>query len=127
TVFLVSHDRRFLDNVVTSTIAWEGDESPGRWREYEGGYEDWKTQKERAAALREQAARPAAAGRSRAGADTGAGSKTGGSPAKGAASAAAPKARKLSYKEQRELDALPARIDALEAEQRSLGALPSDA
>ena len=43
TVFLVSHDRRFLDNVVTSTIVWEGDESPGQWREYEGGYEDWKS------------------------------------------------------------------------------------
>ncbi len=53
TVFLVSHDRRFLDNVVTSTIAWEGDEAPGRWREYEGGYEDWKLQRERARRLRE--------------------------------------------------------------------------
>jgi len=52
TVFLVSHDRRFLDNVVTSTIAWEGDPAfggrPGLWREYEGGYEDWKLQRERA-------------------------------------------------------------------------------
>jgi ABC transport system ATP-binding/permease protein len=47
TVFLVSHDRRFLDNVVTSTIVWEGDESPGQWREYEGGYEDWKLQRPR--------------------------------------------------------------------------------
>ncbi|MDE2564995.1 MAG: ATP-binding cassette domain-containing protein, partial [Burkholderiales bacterium] len=51
TVFLVSHDRRFLDNVVTSTIAWEGDPAyggrPGLWREYEGGYEDWKRQRER--------------------------------------------------------------------------------
>src|SRR3954462_10901836 len=56
TVFLVSHDRRFLDDVVTSTIAWEGDESPGRWREYEGGYEEWKRQRERARALREAAA-----------------------------------------------------------------------
>jgi ATP-binding cassette subfamily F protein uup len=44
---LVSHDRRFLDNVVTSTIAWEGDVAPGLWREYEGGYEDWKLQKTR--------------------------------------------------------------------------------
>ena len=61
TVFLVSHDRRFLDNVVTSTIAWEGEEALGLWREYEGGYEDWKTQRQRAAALREQAARPVAA------------------------------------------------------------------
>jgi len=59
TVFLVSHDRRFLDNVVTSTIAWEGDESPGLWREYEGGYEDWKAQQTRARGLREKVARPA--------------------------------------------------------------------
>ena len=62
TVFLVSHDRRFLDNVVTSTIAWEGDESPGRWREYEGGYEDWKMQRERsrgAALQAEQRSAPA--------------------------------------------------------------------
>ncbi len=58
TVFLVSHDRRFLDNVVTSTIAWEGDVAPGLWREYEGGYEDWKTQKERAGTLRDAADRP---------------------------------------------------------------------
>ncbi|MDE2274663.1 MAG: ATP-binding cassette domain-containing protein, partial [Burkholderiales bacterium] len=51
TVFLVSHDRRFLDNVVTSTLAWEGDPAyggkPGFWREYEGGYEDWKRQRAR--------------------------------------------------------------------------------
>jgi ATP-binding cassette subfamily F protein uup len=45
TVFLVSHDRRFLDNVVTSTIVYEGD---GRWREYEGGVQDWLTQSKRA-------------------------------------------------------------------------------
>ena len=44
TVFLVSHDRQFLDNVVTSMIAFEGD---GQWREYEGGYEDWKIQNQR--------------------------------------------------------------------------------
>jgi ATP-binding cassette subfamily F protein uup len=44
TVFLVSHDRQFLDNVVTSMIAFEGQ---GKWREYEGGYEDWKIQNQR--------------------------------------------------------------------------------
>ena len=44
TVFLVSHDRQFLDHVVTSMIAFEGD---GKWREYEGGYEDWKIQNQR--------------------------------------------------------------------------------
>jgi ATP-binding cassette subfamily F protein uup len=47
TVFLVSHDRRFLDNVVTSLICWEGDLSPGRWREYEGGIADWQAQRAR--------------------------------------------------------------------------------
>ncbi len=57
TVFLVSHDRRFLDNVVTSTIAWEGDVSPGLWREYEGGYEDWRVQRERSMAMQSSAAR----------------------------------------------------------------------
>ncbi|SHN38232.1 ATP-binding cassette domain-containing protein [Rhizobacter sp. OV335] len=109
TVFLVSHDRRFLDNVVTSTIAWEGDESPGFWREYEGGYEDWKLQRDRARAMRDKAAKaaptpPAAA------------------PVAVAAAPVAKKA-KLSYKEQRELDGLPARIEALETEQKALSAL----
>ncbi|HEX7688726.1 MAG TPA: ATP-binding cassette domain-containing protein, partial [Burkholderiaceae bacterium] len=47
TVFLVSHDRRFVDNVVTSTLVWEGDTSPGRWREYEGNVEDWQAQRAR--------------------------------------------------------------------------------
>jgi len=111
TIFLVSHDRRFLDNVVTSTIAWEGDDSPGRWREYEGGYEDWRLQRERARGLALQAekksapaARPAPA-----------------PPVMPAAPSAKPK--KLSYKEQRELDGLPARIEALELEQKELAAL----
>ena len=111
-MFLVSHDRRFLDNVVTSTIVWEGDESPGQWREYEGGYEDWKIQRDRAKLLRDQAAR--AAGKSK---DT---------PPAAKATAAAPvvaaKPRKLSYKEQRELDELPKRIETLEAEQKELAA-----
>mgnify|MGYP001552049521 CR=1 FL=1 len=120
TVFLVSHDRRFLDNVVTSTIAWEGDESPGLWREYEGGYEDWKLQRDRARALREQAARGAAMARPK--------GATAATP-QAATPAATPgaKPRKLGYKEQRELDALPAKIDALEAEQKTLGALLADA
>jgi len=105
TVFLVSHDRRFLDNVVTSTIAWEGDESPGFWREYEGGYEDWKAQQTRARSLREKpAAKPSA-------------------PAVAAAPAPVIKKAKLSYKEQRELEALPGRIEALEAEQKTLADL----
>ena len=119
TVFLVSHDRRFLDNVVTSTIVWEGDESPGRWREYEGGYEDWKIQRDRARLLREQVAREAArAGRVK---DAVPAAKDAPLAAKAAAPATA-KARKLSYKEQRELDELPKRIEALEAEQKDLSA-----
>ncbi|RQP24129.1 ATP-binding cassette domain-containing protein [Piscinibacter terrae] len=108
TVFLVSHDRRFLDNVVTSTIAWEGEEQPGLWREYEGGYEDWKLQRERSRALREQA-KPAADKPKAA--------------EKPKAEAAPAKARKLSYKEQRELDELPGLIDALEVEQKELSDL----
>ena len=100
TVFLVSHDRRFLDNVVTSTIAWEGDASyggrPGLWREYEGGYEDWKVQRARGRVA--AAAAPVAKA--------------------AMASKPAPAKAKLSYKEQRELDTLPARIEALEAEQK---------
>ena len=112
TVFLVSHDRRFLDNVVTSTIVWEGDEAPGQWREYEGGYEDWKLQRDRARSIRDQAARAA---------------KPKGTPpaAKPIVPAPAPapavvKPRKLSYKEQRELDELPQKIESLEAEQKEL-------
>ncbi len=107
TVFLVSHDRRFLDNVVTSTIAWEGDPAyggrTGFWREYEGGYEDWKQQRERGrVAAVQPAAAPLAA-------------------SKPAVRAEAPKA-KLSYKEQRELEGLPARIEALETEQVAIAA-----
>ncbi len=107
TVFLVSHDRSFLDNVVTSTIAFEGD---GRWREYEGGVQDWLDQSRRAQAIAQAAAPKAAAP----------------SEAAKAAPAAAPPApapgakRKLSYKEQRELDSLPGRIEALEQEQKSI-------
>ena len=109
TVFLVSHDRRFLDNVVTSTIVWEGDESPGRWREYEGGYEDWVAQRDRSRTLRAVEVR-AAAPQARPAVES--------RPATTAAAATKP--RKLSYKEQRELAELPARIDAFEAEQKSL-------
>ena len=102
TVFLVSHDRRFLDNVATSTIAWEGDAAfggrQGLWREYEGGYEDWKVQRARGRVA--AAAAPLAKA--------------------SASSRSAPAKAKLSYKEQRELDALPARIEALEAEQKLL-------
>ena len=114
TVFLVSHDRRFLDNVVTSTIAWEGDpaygDKPGMWREYEGGYEDWKVQRERGRVLAAASASASA-------------SASAPSPApRSVAASAKPGATrsKLSYKEQRELDALPALIAALESEQADI-------
>ncbi|MCU0926936.1 MAG: ATP-binding cassette domain-containing protein [Hydrogenophaga sp.] len=105
TVFLVSHDRRFLDNVVTSTLVAEGD---GRWREYVGDVQDWLTQSARAAELQRASApaqAPAAAPSS--------------SPAP-ATVAPTPAKRKLSYKEQREFDALPALIKQLEAEQAQI-------
>lgn len=116
TVFLVSHDRRFLDNVVTSTIVFEGD---GLWREYEGSVQDWLTQAARASG--------AVAG-SPWGAKTSSGKLGEKTPAaKGQATAAAPAPsvappakRKLSYKEQRELEALPAQIEALEQEQQQI-------
>jgi ATP-binding cassette subfamily F protein uup len=111
TVFLVSHDRRFLDNVVTSTIAWEGDDAPGRWREYEGGYEDWQRQRERAREIAAAAARAAAP----------AAPAAAPSPPPAGQAKAGGAARKLSNKEQRELQELPERIEALEAEQRGIG------
>ena len=111
TVFVVSHDRRFLDAVVTSTLVAEGE---GRWREYEGSVEDWLQQSQRAAALAQQQQQVAAAPKP----------VPASSPAQAPAAVpvdAAPAVRrKLSYKEQRELDELPARIDALETEQRTL-------
>ena len=125
TVLLVSHDRTFLDNVVTSVIAAEGQ---GRWREYAGGFTDWQTQKARADALaqgdaaRRGDAQAGAAGKGQSGAAGGAGGET---------AAATPgrnekRTVKLSFNEQRELDALPRKIADLEAEQRSIGAQLED-
>jgi ATP-binding cassette subfamily F protein uup len=103
TLLLVSHDRAFLDNVVTSTIVFEGE---GRVREYVGGYEDW---------LRQRASAPPS------------GARHGAAPPKPAPDVAkvespAGARRKLSYKEQRELETLPGRIEAWEAEQAELSA-----
>jgi ATP-binding cassette subfamily F protein uup len=104
TVFLVSHDRAFLDNVVTSTIAFEGD---GRWREYEGGVQDWLTQSRRARELAQATAASPAAPRAS-------------SPVPPPSAPPSPQRRKLGYKEQRELDALPALIESLEQEQKDI-------
>lgn len=113
TVFLVSHDRSFLDNVVTSTIAWEGE---GRWREYEGGVQDWLDQSRRAQALAQAAAPKATAPADAPKAIPGTSPATPSSGAK----------RKLSYKEQRELESLPGVIEALEQEQLSINAQLAD-
>ena len=99
TLFLVSHDRAFLDNVVTQTIAAEGD---GVWREYVGGYSDWAEYQAHRAGGTEAKARSAAR------------------PAARPAEPPKPRADKLSWKEERELEALPGRIAALEAEQKEL-------
>jgi len=104
TLLLVSHDRAFLDNVVTSTLVFEGD---GRINEYVGGYTDWLRQRKVAA----PAGASAAAAKPSAAATT---------------SRAAPKLKRLSYNEQRELKQLPEKIQRLEAEQAQLNALISD-
>jgi ATP-binding cassette subfamily F protein uup len=113
TVFLVSHDRYFLDNVVTSIIANEGD---GFWREYEGGYEDWKIQKARSDKIRTENGslkmEPATKGSIK--------------PAEKESKEAKPVAaksgvQKLNGKERQELEALPLQIEVLEAEQAEIG------
>jgi ATP-binding cassette subfamily F protein uup len=101
TVFLVSHDRTFLDNVVTSMIAYEGN---GQWREYEGGYEDYRIQKARSdintSSIEVKKMETQ-------------------SPVKQASQTKTPKP-KLSNKEKMELENLPAQIDALEIEQAQI-------
>ena len=118
TVFLVSHDRRFLDNVVTSTIAYEGTPAnPGFWREYEGGVTDWLTQSKRAAQLQAKTPAPAA-------------EKTKNISQKSVQANESVHEqlskkeqtlkKKLSYKEQKELDGLPSAIERLESQQKAI-------
>jgi ATP-binding cassette subfamily F protein uup len=106
TLLLVSHDRTFLDNIVTSTLVFEGD---AKFVEYAGGYEDWERYQRPIPALAEaqkavKVVRQAI-------------------PAKSDASG---RARKLTYKEQRERENLPVKIEALEAEQSELHKLMSE-
>jgi ATP-binding cassette subfamily F protein uup len=103
TLLLVSHDRAFLDNVVTSTLVFEG---RGQVNEYVGGYSDWLRQRKAA-----DAPPPASASRT---------------PAPHEAARAQPKARRLSYKDQQELAAMPEKISRLEAEQLQLQAAIAD-
>jgi ATP-binding cassette subfamily F protein uup len=111
TLFLVSHDRAFIDNVVTQTIASEGD---GVWREYAGGYQDWADYQ--AGRRKEEAAQASAAKRNEA--EMAQAAKT--------AKAKSGAAGKLNFKDARELEALPGRIAALEAEQKTLAARLAD-
>jgi len=105
TVILVSHDRAFLDNVATQSIVFAGE---GRLLELPGGYADWQAWRER---VRENAPPP----------------PTKANTAKPApAPSSKPKKNRLSYKDERELDALPAQIEALEQEQHALAALMAD-
>ena len=101
TVFLVSHDRTFVDNVVTSTLVFEGD---GRWQEYEGGVNDWLVQSNRRRNLVTANAEKSSP-------------KSESSEPPEHKAVAPKRGGKLSYKEQREWDALPAEIDALEQAQ----------
>jgi ATP-binding cassette subfamily F protein uup len=116
TLLLVSHDRAFLDNVVTSTLVFEG---AGQINEYVGGYSDWLHQRKSAvpeasaAALSKRAAVMGPAGAAN-------------PPAAANPPVAALKARRLSYNEQRELAQLPGKIQHLEAEQAQLTTLISD-
>jgi len=105
TLLVVSHDRAFLDNVVTSTLVFEGD---GHIGEYMGGYREWVTQRASRKANRPLRDKPEISADGR---------------AKQVASY--PRGKKLSYKEQRELEGLPARIEALETEQSQLQQLIS--
>ena len=109
TVFLVSHDRTFLDNVVTQVIVAEGN---GLWREYIGGYSDWE--RVRPAAIPAGSPKPVAKAEVK---------------AEVVAEAAVPivKQKKLSYKEQREMEALPALIVQLEDEQKAITEKLADA
>jgi ATP-binding cassette subfamily F protein uup len=129
TVFLVSHDRSFLDNVVTSTIAFEGN---AQWREYEGGVSDWLLQSRRSAELRRnngqkgsQANRDGQLQLSKSVNPTPPVTSAGAAPV-APAPAAGTRARKLSFKEQRELDGLPDLIARLESEQGDINALLAD-
>ena len=110
TVFLVSHDRYFLDNVVTSIISHEGD---GLWREYEGGYEDWKIQKARSDQIRASNAKSANKVEPK--------TEVKQAPKAEVKPVAKSGVQKLNGKERQELETLPLQIAELETEQADIG------
>jgi ATP-binding cassette subfamily F protein uup len=116
TLLLVSHDRALLDAVVTSTLVFEGD---GRVSEYVGGYEDWLHQRPLPRAQAEPTRMPKS-GKSPKLAGTGTDEAANSLMADKAPDMVLPRRDKLSFKELRELEALPARIEALEMELQSL-------
>jgi len=100
TLLLVSHDREFLNNVVGGTIAYEGD---GQWKEYPGGYDDWLEQRPKEEKPKRAASAPAIS-----------------------KAASSPRLKPLNGKEKRELEALPERMESLEAELEELGQRMAD-
>jgi ABC transport system ATP-binding/permease protein len=110
TLLLVSHDRSFLDNVVTELLVLDGS---GRVQEFVGGYSDWHAYRAERDAARKEATAPKTELKTQAGIEN--------------KSAPAVSKRKLSYKDQRELDSLPALLESLEAEKSTLEAAMSDA
>jgi len=110
TLLLVSHDRAFLDNIATQTLVAEGD---GVWKEYVGGYSDWVAQR-----APMPASEPAAERRKVAATASAPAARDEATPA--ARRSARPERVRMSFKEQRELEALPAEIEALEREQHEL-------
>jgi ATP-binding cassette subfamily F protein uup len=121
TIFLVSHDRYFVDNVVTSMIAYEGN---AKWREYEGGYEDWLIQKQRAKKiLRQNGGDVELVGSKNLTKQT---SLKKDLCSKSAAERLSTRKsdlnlkKKLSAKEKNELDQLPSKIESFESEQATI-------
>ena len=117
TLLLVSHDRAFLDHVVTATLVFEGGATVN---EYVGGYSDWLRQRKAPAAAATAAAAVEVRDAVEAAAAVEVREAVEAVEARAGGAAPAAKSRRLSYKEQRELDALPQRIQALEAEQTRL-------
>jgi len=127
TLLLVSHDRAFLDNVVTGTLVFEGG---AQVNEYVGGYSDWLRQRKTGASARRRAAVAQAAATQAAAeppaAQQAATTRPVAAPIAADAARGRIKARRLSYKEQRELAALPDTIQRLETEQQQLHAAIED-
>jgi len=129
TLLVVSHDREFLDNVVDKILVFE---AGGRIVEYAGGYSDWArrgrelAQMDAPGSARGSASSPESSSGARAAGEAGRGGpgdeKRAGGPGAGPGKPARKTARKLGYKEQRELDGLPERVEALETEIKALEA-----